>query len=241
MDPNDTNSHLQAWFLSMIHQMLVSQGSTMPNTPTQQSVGPVMGQHHQHQYQPPSSRNQHSRRSRTETQNRNFLPGSSGTTTSGKSINNAGAGSAQRSPSANPLIVDCNQMQQRGRKPYDRNRSRPSIRRLHTDLSVYEVPITEMQTNATAGGSNIHAIVPSPAPSTSLVPTTSAPSTSSTSVPSPSPPAAPAAAPAPPMWAWMGTPETPDEDVATNEDINMQERPDEEEDYHTISSGSDTE
>lgn len=109
-------------------------GITMPSTPMQHSVGPVMGQQHQHQHQAPPSRNQHSGRRRAEAQNwRNTLPESLGSTTRGRSTDNAGAGSAQRSPSRNPSVVNRNPtMQQRQRKPYDRDRSNPSLRRQRT-------------------------------------------------------------------------------------------------------------
>ncbi|KAF8814850.1 hypothetical protein BYT27DRAFT_7205841 [Phlegmacium glaucopus] len=139
MDPNDTNSQLQAWPLFVMEQIMSSQGSTMPNTPTQQSVGPVMGQHHQ----PPPSCNNHSARRRTgDRYPNNVIPGSSGTTTSGQSIKDTGVGWAQRPLSCNPSMLDRNPaIQQKQRKPYNRDRSGPSPRRIRTD----EVPVVEWQ------------------------------------------------------------------------------------------------
>ncbi|KAF8816436.1 hypothetical protein BYT27DRAFT_7248311 [Phlegmacium glaucopus] len=135
----------------------------MPSTPMQHSVGLVMGRQHQHQYQAPS-RNQHRGRS----------------TTRGRSTDNAGAGSAQRSPSRNPSVVDRN----------------PSII-FYSQFFIV---------GATADSSNIPAAIPSP-----------------------SPPA-----------AQTAVSEMPDEDTATNANINMQGQPVEEDDVHTMSSGSDT-
>ncbi|KAF8814861.1 hypothetical protein BYT27DRAFT_7205873 [Phlegmacium glaucopus] len=205
------------------------------------SVGPVMGQHYQYQYQPPPSSNQWRRRTEARYHSNHIVPQLSGTTRRGWSTNNEGAGSAQTPPSSNSPMADGNRPQKRQRKPYDRDHSGPSRRRprrRRSDLSVYEVPIVELPTGTTAGGSNTPAVVPSPAPSTLSTLAPSAPSMSSTSGPSPSPPAT--AAPAPPTWAWMGIPVRPDEDAATDENTSMREQPDEE-DYHTISSGSDTE
>ncbi|KAF8814855.1 hypothetical protein BYT27DRAFT_7205850 [Phlegmacium glaucopus] len=149
MDPNDTNSQLQAWFLFMIQQIIASQGATIPHPSMQHSVGPVMGQHYQHPYQPPPSRSQHSGRHRTEARYPNHcIPRSSGTTSRGWSTNNTGTGSAHTPPPSNASMLDSNLVQARRSRPYDRDRSGPSIRRPRrprTDLSVYAVPLVEAQ------------------------------------------------------------------------------------------------
>ncbi|KAF8814840.1 hypothetical protein BYT27DRAFT_7334333 [Phlegmacium glaucopus] len=148
------------------------QGSTMPSTPVQRSVGPIMGQQLRHQHQPPPSRNQHNGRRRTEA--RYGAETSSGPPSRDRSICNAGAGSTQRPPSSYPSIVDGNLIQTKRSKPYDRDRSGPSLRRLRTDLSIRR-------------GSRIEypCCDPFPAPSMWQMPLSSAPSLAA---PCPAPP-----------------------------------------------------
>ncbi|KAF8802587.1 hypothetical protein BYT27DRAFT_7260887 [Phlegmacium glaucopus] len=101
-------------------------------------------------------------------------------------------------------------------------RSGPSLRGQRTDLSAYEVPITPFETGATAGGSNIPAVIPLPAPSTAVMPSPSAPS--APLLGTPAPPGASTSA-----LATSAISETPAEDAVTNANTKMRQQPDEEE------------
>ncbi|KAF8802601.1 hypothetical protein BYT27DRAFT_7341276 [Phlegmacium glaucopus] len=111
----------------LVQQLLASQASTMHSTPMQHMYSSL--------YCVGPSRNQYSRDHQTEAHRANItIHESSRTITRDRSTSthpgiawmvavDSGAGEARRPPSSNPPIVDCNPtVQQRWRKPYDRNR-----------------------------------------------------------------------------------------------------------------------
>ncbi|KAF8814214.1 hypothetical protein BYT27DRAFT_7179706 [Phlegmacium glaucopus] len=202
---------------------------------------PDMGQQHQH---PPSSgpmRHQHHRGLRmTEAptpyhyshESSSTIASDHATGTNPVSArmgaDNSGAGKV-RPPSGNPRMANCSSIQQKRIKPYYRHRSGPSqtqkVRRGREDLSAYEIPLMELRTGVTAGGSNTPAVIPVPAPAPPIASTSAAP------IPTPASTSA-------------GTPATAEirRRGSGNTKTKVRRRPvyDDDSDVHRVSSGSET-
>ncbi|KAF8816352.1 hypothetical protein BYT27DRAFT_7238010 [Phlegmacium glaucopus] len=149
-------------------------------------------------------------------------------------LESSGPIASDRSTGTHPRMgaVDNSAASEKRKKPYYRHQPSPSEtwrqQRGKEDLSGYEIPVMELRTGVTAGGSNTPAVIPVPAPAPPIASTSAAPipTPASTSV-------------ATPARAEMRRP-----GCTGNTKTKLRRRTwpvyDDDSDIHTVSSGSDT-